>query len=276
MEIKNMSERVTVDYKNQVATVTLNRPDKRNALDIKMFEGIVAAANTVGAADDVRAVVLTGAGSSFCAGLDLDSLMSNPNDIGTLVHRSPGDLTNLVQDVAWAWRRLRVPVIAAINGEAFGGGLQIALGADIRLLSNDARLSVMEIRWGLIPDMAGTRIMKDLLRLDVAKELTLTGRIVAAEEAVTLGLATRVCSDPLVDALAMAAEISSRSPDAVQAAKRLLDRAWKLDDREGFELETELQLALIGGRNQMEAARAGFEKRSPEFRPATIQLDDPD
>lgn len=270
-----MSERVTVDCEDQVATVTLNRPEKRNALDVQMFKGIVAAAHEVAAAKDVRAVVLTGAGSSFCAGLDLGSLMSSPDDLGLLVHRSPGALTNLVQEVAWVWRRLRVPVIAAINGEAFGGGLQIALGADIRLLSEDARLSVMEIRWGLIPDMSGTRIMKDLLRLDVAKELTLTGRIVAAEEAVALGLATRVCADPLADALAMAAEISTRSPDAVQAAKRLLDRAWQLDDREGFELETELQLALIGGRNQMEAARAGLEKRSPEFRPATIQLDEP-
>jgi enoyl-CoA hydratase/carnithine racemase len=271
-----MSERVRVDFGDQIATVTLDRPDKRNALDMRMFEGIVAAAEEVAAADDVRAVVLTGAGSSFCAGLDLGSLMSSPDDIGSLVHRSPGALTNLVQEVSWAWRRLRVPVIAAIQGEAFGGGLQIALGADIRLLSEDARLSVMEIRWGLIPDMAGTRIMKDLLRLDVAKELTLTGRIVAAEEAVALGLATRVCSDPLADALAMAAEISTRSPDAVQAAKRLLDRAWQLDDREGFELETELQLALIGGRNQMEAARAGMEKRSPDFRAATIQLDNPE
>jgi enoyl-CoA hydratase/carnithine racemase len=269
-----MSERVTVDIEDRIARVTLNRPDKRNALDIRMFEGIVAAAEKVAAADDVRAVVMTGAGNSFCAGLDLGSLMSSPDDIGFLIERTPGSLTNLAQEVAWAWRRLRVPVIAAISGEAFGGGLQIALGADIRLLAENARMSVMEIRWGLIPDMAGTRIMKDLLRLDVAKELTMTGRIVGAQEAVTLGLATRVCSDPLEDALAMAADISERSPDAIQAAKRLLDVAWQMDDRDGLELETRLQLALIGGRNQMEAARAGLEKRQPDFRPATIRLDD--
>ena len=134
-----MSERVTVDIEDRVARVTLNRPDKRNALDIRMFEGIVAAAEKVAAADDVRAVVLTGAGSSFCAGLDLGSLMSSPDDIGALIERTPGSLTNLAQEVAWAWRRLRVPVIAAISGEAFGGGLQIALGADIRLVAENAR-----------------------------------------------------------------------------------------------------------------------------------------
>lgn len=269
-----MNERVRTEIDGFVAKVTLNRPEKRNALDIHMFEGIVAAAREVAASGDVRAVVLTGEGASFCAGLDVGSLMNSPQDMQKLIERAPGELTNLAQEVAWAWRRLPVPVIAAVGGEAFGGGLQIALGADIRLLAPDARLSVMEIRWGLIPDMAGTRIMRDIVPLDVAKELTLTGKIVDAQEAVRTGLATRVCEDPVTEALGLAGEIATRSPDAVVAAKRLLDMAWRLDDADGLQLETDLQMGLIGQRNQMEAARAGFEKRDPDFRSATIPVDE--
>lgn len=268
-----MADRVLVEFRDHVATVTLNRADKRNALDVAMFDGIVEAAGKVATAEDVRAVVLSGDGVSFCAGLDLGALMTSPEEIERLLRREPDSLTNLVQEVAWAWRALPVPVIAAVQGEAFGGGLQIALGADIRLLSADARLSVMEIRWGLIPDMAGTRILRDLVRLDVAKDLTLTGRIVGAAEAVDLGLGTRVCDDPGAEAMVLAADIAARSPDAVRAGKRVLDRAWRLDDREGLRLETELQLALLGGRNQREAAMAGLEKRPPDFKPASIDLD---
>lgn len=263
-------ERVLVEVREHVGFVTLNRPDKRNALDIAMFDGLVAAAATLAGASDLRAVVISGAGPAFCAGLDLKSIMAQPQEIERLLAKADGEMTNLAQRVAWAWRALPVPVIAALRGEVFGGGLQIALGADFRLAAPDARLSVMEIRWGLVPDMGGTRVLRDTVRLDVAKELTMTGRIVAAEEAVSIGLATRVCDDPLARAAALAGEIATRSPDAIRAAKYLLDRAVLLDDPAGLELETRLQLQLIGGRNQLEAARAGMAGETPSFRPATI------
>lgn len=265
-----MGERVETRIAGNVARVVLNRPDKRNALDLEMFEAIARAAGDLAQADDVRAVILHGEGPAFCAGLDVGAFFSNPDSGARLLGRENGADTNLAQEVAWAWRRLPMPVIAALHGEVFGGGLQIALGADIRLVAPDARLSVMEIRWGLVPDMAGSRILPGLLRSDVAKELTFSGRIVDGAEAVALGLATRVCDDPLAAASALAGEIAGRSPDAIRAAKFLLDQAAQLDHGRGLELETRLQMALLGSRNQMEAARAGMAKRPPEFRPASL------
>ena len=265
-----LHERVVLEIRERVATVTLNRPDKRNALDIGMFDGIVAAAAAIADEPDVRAVVLAGAGPAFCAGLDVKSMMTDPAAIERLLVKSPGEAANLAQRVAWAWRELPVPVIAALTGEVFGGGLQIALGADLRLAAPDARLSVMEIRWGLIPDMAGSRILKDILRLDVAKELALTGRIVAGEEAAELGLVTRVCADPLAAARELAGEIAARSPDAVRATKYLFDRAPGMSDAGGLALETQLQMALIGQKNQLEAVRAGIARTTPDFQPASV------
>ena len=265
-----LHERVVLEIRERVATVTLNRPDKRNALDIGMFDGIVAAAAAIADEPDVRAVVLAGAGPAFCAGLDVQSMMTDPAAIERLLLKSPGEVANLAQRVAWAWRELPVPVIAALTGEVFGGGLQIALGADLRLAAPDARLSVMEIRWGLIPDMAGSRVLKDILPLDVAKELALTGRIVDGEEAAELGLVTRVCAEPLAAARELAGEIAARSPDAVRATKYLLDRAPGMSDAEGLALETRLQMALIGQKNQMEAVRAGMARTTPDFQPASV------
>jgi len=265
-----MGGRVSVEIDRQVARVALSRPGKRNALDLAMFEAISKAAEDIAAEEDVRAVVLCGDGPAFCAGLDVGAFFSNPETGERLLGKEPGAETNLAQEVAWAWRRLPMPVIAALHGEVFGGGLQIALGADIRLVAPDARLSVMEIRWGLVPDMAGSRILPGLLRNDVAKELTFSGRIVDGAEAVALGLATRACDDPLAAASALAAEIAGRSPDAVRAAKFLLDQSPLLDHARGLALETRLQIELLGSRNQMEAARAGMAKRAPEFRPASL------
>ena len=265
-----LHERVALEIRDHVATVTLNRPDKRNALDIGMFDGLVAAAAAIADEPDVRAVVLTGAGPAFCAGLDIKSMMTNPAAIERLLMKAPGEVTNLAQRVCWAWRELPVPVIAALTGEVFGGGLQIALGADFRLTAPDARLSVMEIRWGLIPDMGGSRVLKDILPLDVAKELALTGRIVDGEEAVGLGLATRVCADPLAAARELAVEIAARSPDAIRAAKYLFDRSAELNDADGLALETSIQMSLIGQKNQLEAVRAGMARTAPDFQPASV------
>jgi enoyl-CoA hydratase/carnithine racemase len=268
-----MSEqRVKISMERGVGRVTLARPQKKNALDLAMFEGLADAAVKLRDERDLTAIVLNGEGSAFCSGLDVQNFMADPQVIKTLLQKNPGETTNLAQRVAWAWRQLPVPVIAALHGEIFGGGLQIALGADIRIVAPEAKLSVMEIRWGIIPDMAGSRILKDLVGYDVAMELALTGRILSGHEAAEIGLVTREAADPLAEAVRLAGTIAGRSPDAVRAVKYLLRNAMALGDAEGLELETRLQMSLLGGRNQMEAARAGMEKRAPDFVPASIEL----
>ena len=261
-----MSEdRVLVSRDGAVAHVTLNRPDKRNGLDLPMFEGLIAAGERLAADSSVRAVVLSGAGKAFCAGLDWKAFMGDPSSGQKLLHRPDGKPANLAQQVAWVWQEVPVPVICAIQGQALGGGLQIAMGADIRYVDPDAQLSVMEIRWGLIPDMGLTQTLARTVPTDVLKELTWSGRIVGAEEAVRLGLATRIEEDPLAAAKETAAAIAGRSPHAIRASKRLLRDAPGLGPKESFLLETELQLPLLGSPNQMEAVQANFQKRDPEF-----------
>jgi enoyl-CoA hydratase/carnithine racemase len=179
---------------------------------------------------------------------------------------------NHAQRPAYVWKRLQVPVIAAIHGVAFGGGLQIALGADIRIAAPDAKLSVMEIKWGLVPDMSLTQTLRDLVPLDVAKELTFSGRIMSGSEAKELGLVTRVEADPLAAAMALAREIAGKSPDAIRAGKALLEASWRADARTGLELESKLQVALIGSPNQIEAVKANFENRPAQFNDASIAV----
>lgn len=261
-----MSEqRVTIAVADHIAVVTLNRPDKHNALDGAMFEGILAAAEEVAATPEVRAVVLHGAGPSFCSGLDIGSLMTGPVSLDDILARADGRRSNAAQRACTDWIDVPAPVIAAVHGTCFGGGLQIALGADIRIAAPDARLSVMEARWGLVPDMGITSTLPRLVRADVAKELTFTARVLSGTEAAALGLVTRVAEDPLAAALELAAEIAGRSPDAVRAAKRLYDSAWNAPVEEGLLLETELQRALIGSPNQIEAVRAGMAKEPAQF-----------
>jgi enoyl-CoA hydratase/carnithine racemase len=262
-----MSEqRVRVAVEDHVATVTLSRPDKHNALDRAMFEGIIAAAEEVAATRGVRAVVLHGEGPSFCSGLDIASLMSDGGGgLDSVLAREDGRRANVVQRVCTDWIDLPVPVIAAIHGTCFGGGLQIALGADVRFVARDARLSLMEAKWGLIPDMGITSTLPRLVRLDVAKELTYTARVVDGEEAVAIGLATHVALDPLAAARELAREIAGRSPDAVRAAKQLYDTTWHGPADESLVLETELQVSLIGSQNQMAAVVAGMAKQPAEF-----------
>lgn len=259
--------RVTIEINDHVADVRMVRGDKHNGLDGAMFLQLRDAARSLRATPGVRAVVLSGEGPSFSAGLDIQSFFSEDSPIGMqeLIERPEGELGNLAQAVAVDWRGLAVPVIAAIHGNCFGGGLQIALGADIRITAADAKLSVMEIKWGLVPDMGLTVSLPQLVRQDVAKELTYTGRVVSGEEAVALGLATRVAEDPYAAAHELATTIAGRSPDAIRAGKRLLDEAWRLDDAASLVLETELQVALLGSPNQMAAATAVFTKQPGEF-----------
>ena len=264
-----MTQLVKVEIRDYVAFVRLNRPEKYNALSLDMFEAIIEAGEALKAEPSIRSVVLSGEGRGFCAGLDFESFMqmgSGEQSAVDLLRRTEDNPANFAQQTGYVWKQLPVPVIAALHGVSYGGGLQIALGADIRLASADARFSVMEIKWGLIPDMSATQTLKDLVRLDVAKELTFTGRIVKAEEALRLGLITRICEDPLAEAEKIAREIAGKSPDAIAAGKQLWEKVGSCSVQEGLKLEEKLQRTLIGGHNQLEAVQANFEKRPPAFK----------
>ncbi|MFT4570524.1 MAG: enoyl-CoA hydratase/carnithine racemase [Hyphomicrobiaceae bacterium] len=262
-----MSDRVTVDIVDHIADVRLSRPDKMNALDPAMFNALSETGRDLAKRADVRVVVLSGQGKAFCAGLDFASFLSlDTNDPDAdLLTRSAGQAANRAQSAAWIWKELPMPVIAAVHGVAYGGGLQIMAAADIRFVAPDARLSVRELHWGLIPDMSGTRTLRDVVRLDVLKELTYTARIVPGTDAVALGLATHIADDPRSAAFELAREIAGRNPDAIRGAKHLLDRAYRLDDIDGLLLEEQVQRTLLGTPNQAEAVTANMEKRAPIF-----------
>lgn len=264
------TERVSVERRGQVAVVRLCRPYQRNAFDLEMFEALDAVARELSADRALRAVVLAGEGKSFCAGLDLAAFSAGEAVVRKLLSRREGEAANLAQRAAWAWRECPVAVIAALHGEVYGAGLQLALGADLRIARPDARLAVMEIRWGLIPDMAGSQTLRGLVRRDVALELAWTGRVVGGEEALSLGLVTRLADDPLAAALVLAETIAAHSPDAVRSAKRLFARAWECEAAEALALEARLQVAILGRANQMEAVRAGMAGERPEFGPAEV------
>jgi enoyl-CoA hydratase/carnithine racemase len=259
------SERVQIEVADHIATVTLTRAGKHNALDLPMFEGLIAAAERLRSEPGVRAVVLHGDGPSFCSGLDLASLLSSGQGIEGLTDPIRGEVPNWFQRAAYDWIRVPAPVIAAIHGSCFGGGLQIALAADIRFATADARMSVMEAKWGLIPDMSISRTLPRLVGIDVAKELTYTARVFDGREALALGVVTHVEDDPLAAAQALAAEIAGRSPDAVRGAKRLFDDAWTGTAEQTLALEAEIQLGLIGSPNQLAAVTAGMTKAPAEF-----------
>jgi enoyl-CoA hydratase/carnithine racemase len=260
-----MSDRVLVSVEDHVARVRLNRPEKRNGIDLPMFEAIAAAGDRLAVEPGVRAVVLSGEGKAFCAGLDwMAFLAMAERAVPLLLDRAPGEVANLAQKVSVVWASLPMPVVAALHGAVMGGGLQIALGADLRYVTPDAQLSVMEVRYGLIPDMGLSVLLPRLVRADVARELTFTGRVVDGVEAARIGLATRVCDDPLAAALETARAIAAHAPRAVRSAKRLLRDA-PADVAASLALESELQRALMGTPEQMEAVQAVFERRPARF-----------
>jgi enoyl-CoA hydratase/carnithine racemase len=267
-----MDDRVSVSILEGVADVRLVRADKMNALDATLVEARVASGARLSREKGLRAVVLSGEGRSFCAGLDMGRFAAMKqsggngiagNEARDLTTRTHG-LANFPQQAVWGWRQLPVPVIAAIQGVAFGGGFQLALGADMRFLAPDARMSIMEIKWGLIPDMAGTPILASLVRDDILRELTYTGRIFSAQEALSYGLATRICDDPRAAAFEVAREIAGKSPDAIRAAKRMLNNL-SVDPGPALLAESVEQMKLMGGANQLEAVRANIDKRAPRF-----------
>ena len=269
-----MSDRVTVTIEDGIADVRLNRPDKLNAIDLAMFQALADTGDGLHTDRSVRAVVLSGEGRSFCAGLDLSAMtaMANPPDApagdspaGTLGGRLPGKITNLGQQAVYTWTEMPVPVIAAVTGHAFGGGFQLALGADIRFVHPEASLSVMEVRWGILPDMTGIPMLVRLVGLDVAKELTFTAKRFSGAEAFELGLATHLSEDPRADAFALAREIAGKNPDAIRGAKALLEAAPGRPRAEAFLAESEAIGKQIGSPNQIEAVTAEMEGRPPRF-----------
>ena len=270
-----MEDRIQVTIEGGVADVRLVRTDKMNALDDAMFQALIDTGERLKTETGVRAIVLSGEGRAFCAGLDMGNFgkmasgersggQSSTGEALLTPKRTAGG-SNRAQHAVMVWREQTVPVIAAIHGVAFGGGFQLALGADLRFVTADTRMSVMEIKWGLVPDMAGLVLMKRLVRDDVARELTYSGRQFSGTEALEMGFATRVCEDPRAEALALAAEIAGKNPHAIRAAKRLLDLAPDADQATILKEESREQTALIGSPNQVEAVMSNMQKRAAVY-----------
>lgn len=253
--------RINIAIEDGVADVRLARADKMNALDPAMFDAIIGAIDQLAATPGLRAVVLSGEGRAFCAGLDMASMASGGSGL-KLRDRNWGP-ANIVQQVAWGWRELAVPVIAAVHGVAFGGGLQIASGADVRIAAPATRMSVMEMKWGIVPDMAGFALWKGMVRPDVLRELAFTAREFTAEEGVGFGFVTRIAENPHAEAMALARTIAGRNPHAVRAAKRLANHEG--DAAAILDAETEEQIQLLRTPNQIEAVMANMQKRLPNF-----------
>lgn len=261
-----MTDRVLLDVRDGVAYATLNRPEKYNGLDLPMLQALAATPRRIAADRTVRAVVLTGAGRAFCAGLDFASIgKSGPATFLRHGLKLPGQSTNLFQRACWAWRELPVPVVAVTQGHCFGGGLQLALAADFRFSTPDCEFSVMEGKWGLIPDMTGSVTLRELLPMDVAKRLTMTAEVFDGRQALAYGLVTGVADEPLKEAEALVGELVARSPDALAYTKRLLHTTWTRTPRRAFWTETVLQARLLTGANHRIARRAGLAKELPKY-----------
>ena len=282
-EAKNYNDRVTVAVSDGIADVRLDRPEKRNALDPAMFDAISKAGQDLVANREIRAVVLSGNGNSFCAGLDFGSFQSmadsskngggsggNTNSSENAGAMQPGAITHLAQQICWVWQEVPVPVVAALQGHALGGGMQLALGADIRVAHGETQFAMREVHWGLIPDMTGTLMLSRLVRDDVAKDLVFSARIISGVEAHALGVVTRLSDNPFDSAMQIAREIADRSPDAVRGAKALINRLSNAGAAEHFAEERRIIYSLIGKPNQVEAVMSKFEKRPAKFRPPTV------
>ena len=280
---KNYNDRVLVTINDGIADVRLDRADKRNALDPAMFDAISRAGKDLVTNKDIRAVVLSGNGTSFCAGLDFGSFQvmadsgsastnskskdSQKENAGAM---ATGAITHLAQQICWVWQEVPVPVIAAIQGHALGGGMQLALGADIRVAHPETQFAMREVHWGLIPDMTGTLMLSRLVRDDVAKDLVFSARVISGTQAHEFGVVTRISESPLEVAMQIAREIAERSPDAVRGAKALINRLSNAGAAEHFAEERRIIQSLIGKPNQVEAVMSNFEKRSANFVPPSV------
>ncbi|WP_435770709.1 crotonase/enoyl-CoA hydratase family protein [Nocardioides sp. SYSU DS0651] len=258
---------VTCTIEDGIAHVRLDRPDKLNALTLDILDDLVATARSLRKDKHLRAVILSGEGDAFCAGLDFATVLRNPARIAKRFVPHPLRGTNVFQEAPWAFRRIPVPVIAAVHGHCLGGGLQIALAADFRVATPDSRWSVLEGKWGLIPDMSGVQALKELVGIDQAKLLTMTAEIFDGSRAQELGLVTRLDNDPVAGARRLAEELSHRSPDALAAAKRLFNDTWSASPRRTFARERMEQVFLLVAANTKAAREAAFKKKDPAYGP---------
>jgi enoyl-CoA hydratase/carnithine racemase len=265
-----MSDRITVETIDGIAYATLNRADKMNALDLPMMNALASVPGEIAKDRSVRAVILRGDGDAFCSGLDFAAV--SKEQVGQVKGflKLPIQTTNLYQKACWAWRELPVPVLAVTHGYCFGGGFQLALAADFRFTTADCQFSVMEAKWGLIPDMTGSVTLRELVGMDVAKRLTMTAEIFDGNRAKDLGLVTEVSANPIAAAKELAAQIATRSPDSVAATKKLFHDTWTSSPRSAFWTESELQLRLLLGRNHKIARAAGKAKELPKWVARTI------
>jgi enoyl-CoA hydratase/carnithine racemase len=269
--VQNQRVQMAIDA-NGVAWVTLSRPAQHNAVDFAMLDEIAAVQRRLRREKSVRGAIIHGEGPSFCAGLDFKSVFSSKRNLLRSVLSLYAPRRNIFQRWSMGWRDLPFPVIAVVHGHCYGAGMQLALGADQRIAAPDAKMSLMEVKWGLVPDMGGPTLLRELMSIDVAKELVLSGRIVTGEEAVRLGLASRVEDDPLAAAAAQIAVWAQRSPDALAAGKFLLQDAWSDSEFAALSAERRWQRRIIGRWNQRLAMRLGLKKGSDEvFRPRTVQ-----
>lgn len=265
LPVTRTGDAVLLRNRDGVAYVTLNRAAKYNGLDQRMLRGLVEVAARIASDRSVRAVILSGAGKAFCAGLDFASVAKSPAALVRMGLKLPGRKTNLFQRACWVWRELPVPVIVALHGRCFGGGLQLALAGDFRFATRDCELSIMEGKWGLIPDMTGSVTMRELVPMDTVKRLAMTAEVFDGTRAKEYGLVTEVSDDPLGDAEALAAQLIARSPDALALTKRLLHRTWNASPRRAFWTETMLQLRLLRGANHEIARTAIFARIAPSY-----------
>jgi len=265
-----MNDRVRVDMRGHLAVVSLNRPDRHNGMDLQMLNAVREAARRLRADRSVRAVIIRGEGPSFCAGLDVKAVFGDRRAARAAVAALYAPARNRFQDWSLAWRELAVPVIAAVHGHCLGAGLQLALGADIRIATAGAQLSVMEAKWGLVPDMGGAALLRELVGIDGAKELAMTGRVVSGADASALGLVTHLSEEPLRAATELAEEMAARSPDAVAAAKFLMQDAWHGHERGALAAERRWQRRLIGGPNQRIAMERNLEKSERPYLPRRL------
>ncbi|EGD45543.1 crotonase/enoyl-CoA hydratase family protein [Nocardioides sp. WG-D5] len=258
---------VTTEINDGIAQVRLNRPDKLNALTLDLLQELVDTAKELRKNHDLRAVVIAGEGDAFTAGLDFASVLRDPKKIVGAFVPVPFRGTNLFQESVWAWRRLPVPVIAAVHGHCLGGGVQIALGADFRIAEPDSQWSVLEGKWGIIPDMTGIRSLSEVVGIDTAKKLTMTAEQFSGERAYELGLVTELSADPVATATAFARKLSERSPDQLAAAKRLFNDTWYAPVKRTFSRERIEQLRLLFGENTKIAREAAFKREKPTYKP---------
>ena len=260
-----MSPEVTCEIADSVAFVRLNRPEKLNALSLSMLRDLIGIAHRLRRDTAVRAVVLSSEGAAFSAGIDTSVLTGGLKSFGGAFLPRPWRGSNLFQEACWAWRKIPAPVLAVVHGHCYGAGLQLALGADFRISTPDARWSVMEAKWGLIPDMSGVHALSQLVGLDVAKELTMTARTITGEQAHRLGLVTRVAADPHLAAGELIDEILTRSPDSVAATKRIFEDTWPGRTRHTFARERIEQARLLMATNTKIVRAAGAARTLPEF-----------